>query len=44
MDLLFEASGKKIRGRRGFAVLKDIQAAGEENKPIKVKLKINYRR
>jgi hypothetical protein len=40
MNLLFQASEKKIRSQRGFAMVKNIQAAGEENKPVKAKLEI----
>jgi hypothetical protein len=44
MNLVFETSAKKLRTHPGFAVLKNIQAAGEENKPVKIKLEIPLRR
>jgi hypothetical protein len=44
MELVFEASGKKLRSRPGFAVVKNIQAADEDNKPVSAKLKIKNRK
>jgi hypothetical protein len=40
MSLVFEASAPKTQRRHGFGVFKNVQAAGEENKPVKAKLKI----
>ena len=44
MELVFEASEKKLRSRPGFAVIKDLLAADEENKPVKIKLKIKNKK
>jgi len=44
MNLVFEASAKKLRSRPGFGIFKNVQAADEENKPVKVRLKIKHKR
>jgi hypothetical protein len=44
MNLVFQASKQKVRTRPGFALFKNIQAAGEENQPLKVNLKIQKKK